>query len=115
MLPTPFQHLMAGLLLDVTITADHRMAAASREPRSGGNRMLVSRRSRVAESRADRHLTRRRLLRAGGATIAAAAIPPLRRPAVSAQGSDASPTPAGTPANGAAIAITGQAVPGLAV
>ena len=77
--------------------------------------MLVSRRSRVAESRADRHLTRRRLLRAGGATIAAATIPPLRRPAVSAQGSDASPTPAGTPANGAAIAITGQAVPGLAV
>lgn len=76
--------------------------------------MMSFRRSPSAESRPDRHLTRRRLLGVGGATIAAATIPSLRIPIVTAQGSDATPTPAGTPESGAAIAMTGQAVPELA-
>ncbi|MDQ4034239.1 MAG: beta-lactamase family protein, partial [Actinomycetota bacterium] len=51
---------------------------------------------------------------AGVASIAAATIPPLRPLTVIAQKSDATPTPAGTPAIGATIATAGQAVPELA-
>jgi N-acyl-D-amino-acid deacylase len=74
---------------------------------------MSSQRSYGADSLAGRSLTRRRLLSAGGVSIAAATVPPLRPLTVTAQGSDATPTPAATPANGAAIAAIGQAVPEL--
>ncbi len=76
--------------------------------------MMPSGLSRIAESLADPSLTRRWLLSAGGVFIAAATVSPLRPLTVIAQESDAIPTPAGTPASGAAIATTGQAVPELA-
>src|SRR5215218_8838072 len=69
--------------------------------------------SRIVESLADRSFTRRWLLSAGGVFIAAT-VSPLRPLTVMAQESDAIPTPGGTPASGAAIATTGQAVPELA-
>ncbi len=79
---------------------------------------MTSPRSRAAGSLADRghshQLTRRRLLGASGVAIAAATVARLRPSAATAQGS-ATPAASGTPAGGAEIAITGQAVPELAV
>jgi N-acyl-D-amino-acid deacylase len=77
--------------------------------------MTSFRRSHVAGFRAARHLSRRWLLGAGGASLAAAATASLRMSAVTAQQSTATPTPSGTPASEATISITGQEVPELAV
>ena len=62
----------------------------------------------------DRHLSRRRLLRAGGAGLAVAAGASARPAVLAAQGSVATPAASGAPTGGAEIAMSGQAVPELA-